>query len=168
MEEKLVFGCEETFESEYEHLFFVDYFCEVNKQWVREPFCEKRKVQAVLEDLDLTSISDLRIQSYRDLMKPVNEEGETQQEWELSVSEDWEYCSKFIPAMQKLEWVFDYRYAISDSSPSTCQSMVMREKPFICGWGRKISEEFSNRREIFLFGNEEENDSKTNRLKEVK
>jgi len=87
-------------------LFFVD--CTLrdpNPRWVRSPFMDTRDIAIIFATHDPSEISDIRIQSMKDLIVPVNADGLSERDCQ---------CMNipFEPLCQRVEWIFGSAYRI--------------------------------------------------------
>ncbi|MDC3393168.1 hypothetical protein OAW26_02490 [Luminiphilus sp.] len=87
-------------------LFFLDFFHKEEVRWVRNPYVTLRDISIQLATIDPDHVKNLRVQSFEDLINPVNDSGFTEDEcYAMEV--------EFVPVCQKVEWVFDKRYRIT-------------------------------------------------------
>ena len=91
-------------------LFFVD--CTLrdpNPRWVRSPFMDTRDIAIIFATHDPSEISDIRIQSMKDLIVPVNADG-------ISENDCQSASIPFEPLCQRVEWIFGSAYRIDKDS----------------------------------------------------
>ena len=92
-------------------LFFLDYILEnpSKKRWVRQPYVDTRDIAIIFVTHDPSEISDVRIQSMKDLIVPVNADGVSERDCQ---------CMNipFEPLCQRVEWIFGSVYRIDNDT----------------------------------------------------
>ena len=92
---------------ELKGLFFVDYMLDMGNisRWVRSPYVDARDLAIQTACMDWSKVKNYRVQSYEDLVQPVNSDGLTESQCEGRDIE-------FVPECQKIEYVFGSLYRI--------------------------------------------------------
>ena len=99
---------------ELKGLFFMDYKHTENVRWVREPWMDARDLVIRTATMDWSKMEDFRVQSYEDLVQPVNEDGFTKYQCESRNID-------FAPECQKIEWFFGSMYRIERGMFEVCK-----------------------------------------------
>ena len=99
---------------ELKGLFFMDYKHTENVRWVREPWMDARDLVIHTATMDWSKVKDFRVQSYEDLVQPVNEDGFTKYQCESRNID-------FAPECQKIEWFFGSMYRIERGMFEVCK-----------------------------------------------
>ena len=94
---------------ELKGLFFMDYQDTDDPRWVRSPWLDSRDLAIHTATMDWSKVEDFRVQSYEDLVEPVNEDGFTKYQCESRNID-------FVPECQKIEYLFGSIYTINRHS----------------------------------------------------
>jgi hypothetical protein len=94
---------------ELKGLFFMDYQDTNDVRWVRNPWMDCRDLAICTATMDWSNVENFRVQSYEDLVQPVNEDGFTKYQCESRNID-------FVPECQKIEYLFGSRYTIDRDS----------------------------------------------------
>jgi hypothetical protein len=87
-------------------LFFVDCILEdPSPRWVRSPYKDTRDIAIIFATHDPSEISKIRIQSMKDLIVPVNPDGQSENDCQSA-------NIPFEPFCQRVEWIFGSAYRI--------------------------------------------------------
>ena len=91
---------------ELKGMFFVDYkYGELGIRWVREPYVDARDLAIQTACMEWSKVKNYRVQSYEDLVQPVNSDGLTESQCKGRDIE-------FVPECQKIEYQFGSLYRI--------------------------------------------------------
>lgn len=90
---------------ELKGLFFMDYKSTEPLRWVRNPWTDARDLAIHTATMDWSNVMDFRVQSYEDLVQPVNEDGFSEYQCESR-------NINFVPECQKIEYLFGRSYRI--------------------------------------------------------
>ena len=90
---------------ELKGLFFMDYGETERVRWVRNPWMDARDLGISTATMDWSKVKEFRVQSYEDLVQPVNDHGVTKYQCESRNID-------FVPVCQKIEYIFGANYRI--------------------------------------------------------
>jgi len=133
LKEKNLDYLNEVTAADVDGLFFVDYMLEnPDPKWVRSPYMDTRDIGIRFATLDPSGRSEVRIQSLKYLIVPVNADGFSESDCQ---------CKKitFEPLCQRVEWIFGSAYRIDKDSLEWAKEEKMHAGfkkglyfPFLC------------------------------------